>query len=58
MLTYKNANLFAPALASFLTDMRAFNNYDWVPNRGACIDACVSGVVTRSFRLYDIKLLV
>jgi len=26
---------------------------DWVPNRGACIDACLSGDVTRSFRLHD-----
>jgi len=29
---------------------------DWVPNRGACIDAYLSGDVTRSFRLHDIKL--
>jgi len=28
---------------------------DWVPNCGACIDACLLGDVTRSFRLYDIK---
>jgi len=26
------------------------------PTRGACIDACLSGDVTRSFWLYDIKL--
>jgi len=25
----------------------------WVPNRGACIDACLSGDVTRSFRLHE-----
>jgi len=31
------------------------NYLDWVPNRGACIDACLSGNVTRSFRLHDIK---
>jgi len=30
---------------------------NWLPNRGACIGACLSGDVTRSFWLYDIKLL-
>jgi len=30
---------------------------DWVPNRGACIDACLSYDVTRSFRNHDIKAL-
>jgi len=30
---------------------------DWVPNRGACIDACLSCDVTRSFQLHDIKAL-
>jgi len=29
---------------------------DWAPNGRACIDDCVSGYVTRSFRLCDIKL--
>jgi len=31
-------------------------NVDWVPNRGACIDACYSDNVTRSFRLCEITL--
>jgi len=26
---------------------------DWKPNRDACIDACLSGHVTRNFRLDD-----
>jgi len=30
---------------------------DWVPNRGACIDACLSCDVIRSFRFHDIKAL-
>jgi len=25
---------------------------DWVPNRVACINACLSGDVTRSFRIH------
>jgi len=29
---------------------------DWVPNRGACIDAFLSDDVSRNFRLHDIKL--
>jgi len=33
------------------------NCLDWIPNRGACIDACLSCDVTRSFRFHDIKLL-
>jgi len=33
-----------------------FNRLDWVPNLGACIDSCLSGDVTRGFRLYNIKL--
>jgi len=31
---------------------------NWVSNRGAYIDACLSGDVTRSFRLHDIKPFV
>jgi len=31
---------------------------DWVPNRGVCIDACLSCDVTRSFRIHDIKALL
>jgi len=31
-------------------------NIDWVLNRDACIGSCLSGDVTRSFRLHDIKL--
>jgi len=27
---------------------------DWVPNKGACIDAYLSADVIRSFRLHDI----
>jgi len=30
---------------------------DWIPNRDACIDVCLSCDVTRSFRLHDIKAL-
>jgi len=30
---------------------------DWDPNRGACIDACLSCDVTCSFRIHDIKAL-
>jgi len=29
---------------------------DWVLNRGTCIDVCLSGDVTRSFWLHNIKL--
>jgi len=30
---------------------------DWVPNQGACIDACLSCDVTRSFRIHNIEAL-
>jgi len=32
------------------------DSLDWVPNRGACIVACLSDDVTRSFMFHDIKL--
>jgi len=32
------------------------NCSDWVPNRGACIDTCLSDDVARGFLLHDIKL--
>jgi len=34
-----------------------FDCLDLVPNRGACIVACLSGHVTRSFLLHDIGLV-
>jgi len=43
---------FKPRKKGYLLDC-----LDWVPNRDACIDACLSCDVTRSFRLHDIKAL-
>jgi len=43
--------LFPGSLLAYLHDC-----LDWVPSRGACIDACLSGDVTRSSRLNDIAL--
>jgi len=31
---------------------------DWMPNRGTCIDSCLSCDVTRCFRLHDIKTIL
>jgi len=36
--------------------MYRFENLDWVSNGGACIDACLSSDVTRSFQIHDMKL--
>jgi len=43
---------FIPRLKGCLLDC-----LDWVPNRCACINVCLSRDVTRSFRLPDIKAL-
>jgi len=50
---------FHPSLIGLLdclTDL--LDCFDWVPNRGACIDACLTGDVTRSFRIYTMQQII
>jgi len=55
--SYGTELVFCISLSCVLSEKAVHKRGGWVPNRGMCIDACLSGDVTHSFWLHDIKLL-